>query len=283
MEGLLYGKYVIVTVLLLILLGSSCVSSFSTQACTHDQIEKHLRTTLNCIERSNRIAMDNGIQNGTSTTEWCGLMDAEIECFTKNLGTCFNKNMTSDFAILMEWEIHDNNTCNRIKGDNKKEIELIGKDYFEKEIESLKDIVIFDQECSTEELIISLEVLKPCVIMHFLPIILNIISPKPTDPNAIPVCENVVGILNGCFTQTDCLSQTEMSLIRDFFATHYNIFMEFVVQSAAKFGSVSNFMDVVGVHKDDLLDGLGYPFSSQRKTMIMKKMETIVEDYKVNY
>ena len=67
------------------------------------------------------------------------------------------------------------------------------------------------------------------------------------EPKPIPVCKTVVGILNGCFTQTDCLSQSEMNLIRDFFATYYFILMEFVVQSVAKFGSMSNFMDAAGV------------------------------------
>ena len=284
MEGSLYGKYVNVSVLLLILLNSSCVSSFSTQACTHDQIEKHLRTTLNCIMATDDSQVAEMKGHKTNTTEWCELMDAEIECFTKNLGTCFNKDMTSDFAILMEWALYDNNTCNRIDGDYRGEIdrkkeEIINK--LKKDIESSKDIVNFDQECSTEVLIISLEVLKPCVIMHFYSIILNIHSPKPTESKSIPVCENVVGILNGCVTQTtDCLSQTEMSLIQDFLATCYYVFMEFVVQSAAKSGSVFNFMDFFGVDEADLFDG---SFSSQRKTTIMKKMDTIVEDYKVNY
>ena len=293
MELLSYGQYVIVTALLLIILSSSCVSSFSTQACTHDEMEQHLRSTLNCIMRSNRRAMDNGIQytdihtikeykNSTNTPEWCELMDEEIECFTKHLGTCFDKKMTSDFAIWMKWEIIDNNTCNRIKGDNKKEIELNGKDNLKKDIESLKDIVTFDQECSTEELLISLEVLKPCLVMHLFSIIQHTIPLKPTEPKSIPVCKTVVGILNDCFAQTDCLSQTEMNLIRDFLATYYNIFMEFVAQSVAKFGSMSNFMDAAGVDKEKMFDKVGYPLSSQRKTMMKKEIDTVVDDYKVN-
>ena len=302
MEGLLYGKHFIVSVVLLIALNSSCVLSFSTQSCTHDQIEKHLKTTLNCVMKSqNRnmksfLAMDNAQiaklkEHSSNTTEWCELIDEEIECFTKNLGTCFNKKLTSDFAILMEWYYNKQPymECNRLEGDNKEEIERKGKAIiknYKKDIESLKDIVTFDQECSTEELIMSVKGKWPCLMMHFYSIIQelmpHIIGPKPSEPKSIPVCKNVVGILNGCVTQTtDCLSQTEMSLIQDFLATCYYVFMEFVVQSAAKSGSVFNFMDFFGVDEADLFDGLG--FSSQRKTTIMKKMDTIVEDYKVNY
>ena len=37
------------------------------------------------------MAADTGIGNSKNTTEWCELLDAEIECFTINLGTCFDK------------------------------------------------------------------------------------------------------------------------------------------------------------------------------------------------
>ena len=303
MEGLLYGKHFIVSVVLLIALNSSCVLSFSTQSCTHDQIEKHLKTTLNCVMKSqNRnmksfLAMDNAQiaklkEHSSNTTEWCELIDEEIECFTKNLGTCFNKKLTSDFAILMEWYYNKQPymECNRLEGDNKEEIERKGKAIiknYKKDIESLKDIVTFDQECSTEELIMSVKGKWPCLMMHFYSIIQelmpHIIGPKPSEPKSIPVCKNVVGILNGCFTQTDCLSQPEMSLIRDFLATYYNVAMGFVVQLTAKFGSMSSFMDTIGVGKDDVHDIEGYPkLNTKMKTMMMKGMDMIVEDFKVN-
>lgn len=301
MEGLLHGKHFIVSVVLLITLNSSCVLSFSTQSCTHEQIETHLKTTLNCVMKSqNRnmksfLAMDNAQiaklkEHSTNTTEWCELIDEEIECFTKNLGTCFNKKLTSDFAILMEWYYNKQPymECNRLEGDNKEEIERKGKAIiknYKKDIESLKDIVTFDQECSTEELIMSVKGKWPCLMMHFYSIIQelmpHIIGPKPSEPKSIPVCKNVVGILNGCFTQTDCLSQPEMSLIRDFLATYYNVAMGFVVQLTAKFGSMSSFMDTIGVGKEDVHDIEGYPkLNTKMKTMMMKGMDMIVEDFK---
>ena len=84
-------------------------------------------------------------------------------------------------------------------------------------------------------------------------------------------------------TQTDCLSQPEMSLIRDFLATYYNVAMGFVVQLTAKFGSMSSFMDTIGVGKDDVHDIEGYPkLNTKMKTMMMKGMDMIVEDFKVN-
>lgn len=301
MEGLLHGKHFIVSAVLLITLNSSCVLSFSTQSCTHEQIETHLKTTLNCVMKSqNRnmksfLAMDNAQiaklkEHSTNTTEWCELIDEEIECFTKNLGTCFNKKLTSDFAILMEWYYNKQPymECNRLEGDNKEEIERKGKAIiknYKKDIESLKDIVTFDQECSTEELIMSVKGKWPCLMMHFYSIIQelmpHIIGPKPSEPKSIPVCKNVVGILNGCFTQTDCLSQPEMSLIRDFLATYYNVAMGFVVQLTAKFGSMSSFMDTIGVGKEDVHDIEGYPkLNTKMKTMMMKGMDMIVEDFK---
>ena len=105
---------------------------------------------------------------------------------------------------------------------------------------------------------------------------------NPTEPKSIPVCKNVIGILNGCFTQTDCLSQTEMNLIRDFLATFYNMIMEFVAQSVAKFGGMSNFMDAIEFDKEKLFDMVGEIVSSQRKAMMVKEIDTIVDDYKVN-
>ena len=73
----------------------------------------------------NEIAsLKDGATNDT-TAEWCELVDEEIACFTDNLGTCFNKKITDEFSVLMEWYYNKQPymECNRLEGDNKEEIE----------------------------------------------------------------------------------------------------------------------------------------------------------------
>ena len=303
MEDLLYGKYAIVSVLLLLTMHYSCVLSFSTQSCTHDQIEKHLKTSFNCVMISqNRImksflAMDNAQiakmkEHGIDITESCEMIDEKIDCFSKNIGTCFDKKIAGDFALLMEYHYNKQPCveCNRLEGYNKEEIErkakLIIMNY-KKDIESLINIVNFDQKCSTDELIMSVKGKWPCLMKHYYSIsheiMPHIIGPKPSVPKSIHVCKNVVGVLKDCSTQTDCLSQPEMILIRDFFGTYYNVVMVFVAELTAKFGSMFSLMDTVGVGMEDVHGIEGYPqLNAEMKTKMVKMMDIVIEDYKVN-
>merc|ERR1719242_1961063 len=155
------------------------------------------------------LAMDNAQiaklkEHSSNTTEWCELIDEELSVLPKILEHVSTKKLTSDFAILMEWYYNKQPymECNRLEGDNKEEIERKGKAIiknYKKDIESLKDIVTFDQECSTEELIVSVKGKYPCFMMHFYSIIQELmphIVGQKSDLKSIPVCKNVVGLLN---------------------------------------------------------------------------------------
>ena len=298
-------KSVFVIVLLLIALEARLGSAFSTKKCEHNQIEKHLKTTLNCIMKSqnknmktflamseNEIAnMKNQPNITDATSEWCELIDEEIACFTDNLGSCFNKEIQDEFATLMEWYYNKQPymNCKRIEGLSKDEIEKKAKDIiknYKQDVESLKEIVTFDKECSTDDLVISVKGKLPCLMMHFYAIIQelmpHVIGPNPSEPESMPVCKNFVSLLNTCFGETSCLSQPEMNIIRDFLATYYNVAMGFVVQLTSKFGSMSHFMETVGVGADDTHDLPGYPkLNKKMRGMMMKGMDLIVEDFKV--
>merc|ERR1712038_327287 len=241
----------------------------------------------------NEIAsLKDGGTNDT-TAEWCELVDEEIACFTDNLGTCFNQKITDEFAVLMEWYYNKQPymSCNRIEGLSKEEIENKAKDIvrnYKEDISSLKEMLTFDQQCSTDELVMSVKGKYPCFMMKFYAIIQEImphvIGPNPSEPKSMPVCKNFVGLLNSCFGETSCLSQPEMNMIRDFLATYYNVAMGFVVQLTARFGSMSNFMKTVGVGANDTHDLQGYPnLNKKMKTMMMKGMDLIVEDYKTDH
>jgi len=307
MEGLKHYNVFFLAIVLLITLETLCVSGFSTKNCNHDQIEKHLKTTLNCVMKSQSKNMKEFLQLNTThiasmkdqkanTSEWCELIDEEIDCFTNNLGTCFNEKINSEFAIIMEMYYNEQPymECNRIEGLSKSEINAKGKEIvqnYKEDVKGLKEIVTFDQECSTEELIVSVKGKYPCFMMHFYSIIQELVphitAPNPSEPKSIPVCKNVVGMLNRCFDKTSCLSQPEMNLIRDFLATYYNVAMGFVVQLTSKFGSMANFMETVGVGADDVHDLDGYAklrldVRSKTKAMMMKGMDLIVEDYKTD-
>ena len=302
MEGFKQYNFYCLAIFLITTFEILCVSGFSTKNCDHDQIEKHLKSTLNCVMKSQTKNMKEFLQlNEThiatlktqkaNTSEWCELIDEEIDCFKHNLGRCFNEKITSEFAILMEWYYNKQPymECNRIEGLSKAEIEAKGKEIvqnYKEDVNELKEIVTFDQECSTEELIVSVKGKYPCFMMHFYSIIQELmphIVGQKSDLKSIPVCKNVVGLLNTCFDKTNCLSQPEMNLIRDFLATYYNVAMGFVVQLTSKFGSMSNFMETVGVGADDVHDLEGYPkLKRKMKTMMMKSMDLIVADYKVS-
>jgi len=299
------NRVFLVFVLLVISLETQFSVAFSTTKCDHNQIEEHLKTTLNCIMKSqnknmksflamseSEIAILKDQQNSTGNQEWCELIDEEISCFTDNLGTCFNNQIQNEFATLMEWYYNKQPymNCKRIEGLSKTEIEKNAKDIiknYKEDIDSLKEIVTFDKECSSDDLVISVKGKIPCFMMHFYAIIQelmpHVIGPKPSEPKSMPVCKNFVGLLNSCFGETSCLSQPEMNMIRDFLATYYNVAMGFVVQLTARFGSMSNFMETVGVGANDTHDLQGYPkLNKKMKTMMMKGMDLIVEDYKTD-
>jgi len=98
MKGIVDHYHFIVVVLFLITIQTPFIVAFSTPKCDHSEIEKHLKTTLNCIMKSqnknmkafldlshNEIAsLKDGATNDT-TAEWCELVDEEIACFTDNL------------------------------------------------------------------------------------------------------------------------------------------------------------------------------------------------------
>ena len=302
MEGFIYKQFALLVLLLLVTLENPFVSAFSTTKCDHKQLEKHLKATLNCVMKSQNKNMDAflnlnatqiaGMKNRqTDTSEWCELIDEEIACFTDNLGTCFDQTISSDLATLMEWSYNKQPymECNRIEGLSKEEIDrkaiAIIKNY-KTDVENLKKMVTFDLECSTEQLVQSVKGKWPCLMMHFYSIIQelmpHIMGKSPTEPTSLPVCENVVGILNNCFQKTTCLSQQEMNLIRDFLATYYNVAMRFVVQLSKKFGNMSSFMESVGVGVNDMHDMQGYPKMDKKiKTLMLKSMDLIVDDYQV--
>jgi len=305
MKGIVNYNYFIVGVLFLITLETPFIVAFSTPKCDHSEIEKHLKTTLNCIMKSqnknmkafldlshNEIAsLKDGATNDT-TAEWCELVDEEIACFTDNLGTCFNKQITDEFSVLMEWYYNKQPymSCNRIEGLSKEEIEKKAKDIvrnYKEDVSSLKEILTFDQQCSTDELVMSVKSKWPCFMMHFYAVIQEImphvIGPNPSEPKSFPICKNFVGLLNDCFGETSCLSQPEMNLMRDFLATYYNVAMGFVVQLTSKFGSMSKFMETMGVGTSDVHDLEGYPkLNKQMKKMMMKGMDLIVDDFKTD-
>ena len=303
MEGE-FIKHKFFFVVVFLLLEARFGSAFSTQKCEHNQIETHLKTTLNCIMKSQNKNMKSFLamseseivnmkdqQNSTGNSEWCDLIDEEIACFTDNLGTCFNKAVQDEFATLMEWYYNKQPymNCKRIEGLSKEEIEKKAKDIiknYKQDVESLKEILTFDKECSTDDLVISVKGKIPCFMMHFYAIIQelmpHVIGPNPSEPKSMPVCKNFISLLNTCFGETSCLSQPEMNVIRDFLATYYNVAMGFVVQLTAKFGSMSNFMETVGVGADDTHDLPGYPkLNKKMRGMMMKGMDLIVQDYKV--
>ena len=305
MKGSINHNFFLAGVFFLISLETPFIVAFSTTKCDHSEIEKHLKTTLNCIMKSqnknmkafldlshNEIAsLKDGATNDT-TAEWCELVDEEIACFTDNLGTCFNQKITDEFAVLMEWYYNKQPymSCNRIEGLSKEEIENKAKDIvrnYKEDISSLKEMLKFDQQCSTDELVMSVKGKYPCFMMKFYAIIQEImphvIGPNPSEPKSFPICKNFVGLLNDCFGETSCLSQPEMNLLRDFLATYYNVAMGFVVQLTSKFGSMSNFMETMGVGSSDVHDLEGYPkLNKQMKKMMMKGMDLIVDDFKVS-
>lgn len=139
MKGFINHDIFLIGVLLLMTLETPFIVAFSTTKCDHSEIEKHLKTTLNCIMKSqnknmnafldlshNEIAsLKDGATNDT-TGEWCELVDEEIACFTDNLGTCFNAKITDEFAVLMEWYYNKQPymSCNRIEGLSKDKLKI---------------------------------------------------------------------------------------------------------------------------------------------------------------
>jgi len=293
-----YYTQVIKALFLLFSFDTSFVSGFSTQKCSHEQIETHLKSILNCRVKSQskfnindaffKQATDQtaGIeQNGTKIIDWCELIDEDISCFIDNIGTCFDQKISNDFAIIMEWTYNKQPyiECNRIKGLTKDEIKrkaMAIVAHYNEDVQRLQSIVTFDKECSTEELIDSVRGQFPCFQKQFVSIMVDLTLQMQMPPHQtpVPVCKHVIEIFSTCFQETQCLSQPEMNLIRDVLAIHYNITMSFIVQLSAQYGGVSKFVDVIRAAVDDKLD-IGRNTKQQWQSVSMMG-DLILEDYK---
>jgi len=297
------------------------ISGFTTQKCSLGQIETQLKLTLNCIMKPGDNHMDvflkmvtdkyAGIKpKETNTTELCERLGEITSCFTNNIGTCFDQKINSDFTTMMEYnkyysmKFYYNLKCNMVDGLKKDEIEqkansIVAK-YADGEI--LKSIFTSDKECSPKKLVVSFrEFVSPakCFVKHVLNIhalydfiymsymnilndqIMTILERSTYNTTSMPVCKSVIGILSTCFQETQCLSQPEMNFIRDFFATYYRITVSVLAQLSAKFGGMSNFIDVARVGVDDI-HGIDNPttFNEKKLQMIAKLMDWTIEDYK---
>ena len=320
MELFLNNKVFFVRLLLMIFLEEPFVQAFSSTKCSHIQIETHVKLTLNCIMKSQNkkvkefselqknikaVTKDQHLNKSRTsvnneTTELCGLFDEEITCFTDYLGECLDKEVTNDLAEVMEYYLDRQHYigCSLMKGGDKEEVlkKIMYLNNYTQEAESLNKMFIFDKECSNEELVISFKSKWPCIMVHLSAIMEEVMPhtmphiigeelcpscPKPSQPKSIQICKTVVGMLNTCFGGTECISQREMDLIRDFLTTYYNVIMGFTVQMSAMYGSVLKVY-----HPSDTYAGMDREMKESANITDLEKMGIklsglMVEDYKV--
>ena len=317
MEILENNKVFFVSLLLVIVLEEPFVKAFSSTKCNHIEIEAHLKSTLNCMMKSQNKKMaefselqktiiatikdqhinESGISTKNETTELCELFEEEITCFTNHLGECLNKEVKNDLAEVMEYYLGKQRyiSCRLMKGVDKEEVEkkIMYISNYTQDAESLNKMFLFDKKCSNKDLVISFKSKWPCIMVHVSSILQEFMPhamphilgeeicpscPKPSQPKSIQICKTVVGMLNTCFGGTECISQREMDLIRDFLTTYYNVIMGFTVQITATFGSMSEVLHPVSFENYDIKESANI---TKKEKLIIKFTDMMVKDYKV--
>ena len=228
-----------VAIIYFALLENSAIG-LKTKSCNHDQIYNHIKNFFNCMYamKDEKIAATIKATRN-ETTEWCNLLTKETTCFTWSLGSCLDQQITEDLETLYLYQSlrAEEMSCNKIGNRNVTSINSEGSRlmtaYFT-DIQKLNEIVSFDKNCKTLDLVSSMlkigsivkreaKQLREIIDTYFRDVFFN--NKEDAEIKSLPVCKTAVAIADNCFKGDKCFSSDEMNLAKSVTMTFYKLQM----------------------------------------------------------
>ena len=270
--------------MVLLIQKGNLVLAFSSEYCSHGEIELELQESLNCItklvfkeEAKNKTVFAPQLFDTYNTKEdqiqECKfLIDCNF-CFLQHLGVCFDERQNNEIVYIFDLLMRNifGIKCNRKEysdvvhtgHQNASEVKNPSN-------EDLQFPLSFDQPCPKEKLIRTfLHDFYPCcenylkdLFSHVIQFGLNIfIRNREVSTN----CQDLLLFLN-CFKANECISESELDVTKNFLFSYYTIHVHYAKKT------VDNFMKKVA-------EGEQVEVGPEYVTILLASL--IAEDYKV--